>query len=300
MKKMTLFLSALFLLTICLPGVAQINQFDGNWVNVASTTGGVTKLKIDVAGTSVKLQVFGKCQPTDCDWGKVEATAYAPNVGSNLVTTARSLTAIYNPGFATKIVVVTPLRGLRLQADIYTRFTDGSGRTNYDASYIFKPEGIATDCLTYNPDNLKIVNEGAHGWLLTDGRSRMLILDNEADAKRALALAKRHTSHCFIGRDNTRANRRDYVHEYWLGASGEITTITGEDCLSYNPAILRIVDEGANGFLLTDGFSRMAMYDDRADAEEGLRVARLNSKQCFIGRNNTRPNRRDYIVEYWK
>lgn len=299
MKKLTLFLSALFLLTICLPGFAQINQFDGNWVNV-NPTGGVTKLKIDVAGTSVKLQVFGKCVPTDCDWGKVEAHAYAPNVSSNLVTTARSLTAIYNPSFATKIVVITPLRGMRLQADIYTRFTDGSGRTNYDSTYVFKPEGIANDCLTYNPDNLKIVNEGASGWLLTDGRSRMLILDNEEDAKRALALAKRHTAHCFIGRDNTRPNRRTYVHEYWLGASDEVTVINGEDCISYNPATLRIVDEGASGWLLTDGSSRMAMYDNREDAEEGLKVARLNSKQCFIGRNNTRPNRRDYIVEYWK
>jgi len=300
MKKMMSFLSALFLLTLCSTAFAQINQFDGNWVNVDSATSGVTKLKIDVSGTAVKLQVFGKCHPTDCDWGKVDAYAYAPNVSSNLVTSARSLTAVYDHGFSTKIVVITPLRGLRLQADVYTRFTDSSGRTNYDATYIFKPEGIANDCLLYNPDNLKIVDEGASGWLLTDGRSRMLILDNEADAKRALALAKRHTAHCFIGRDNTRPNRREYVHEYWLGASDEVTTIVGEDCISYNPATLRIVDEGANGWLLTDGFSRMAMYDNRADAEEGLKVARLNAKQCFIGRNNHRPNRRDYIVEYWK
>ena len=32
---------------------------------------------------------------------------------------------------------------------------------------------------------------------LTDGRSRMLMLDNEADARKALALAIRHTHHCF-------------------------------------------------------------------------------------------------------
>src|SRR5262249_42197433 len=71
------------------------------------------------------------------------------------------------------------------------------------------------DCLAYNPKDLQIVDEGPSGWLLTDGRSRMLILDNKEDAKNALAVAQRHTSHCFIGRRNTRPNRDDYVNEYW-------------------------------------------------------------------------------------
>ncbi len=176
--------------------------------------------------------------------------------------------------------------------------------------------------MAYNPNDLRIVDEGPSGWLLTDGRSRMLILDNRQDAERALALARRYTSHCFIGRDNTKPNRDDYVHEYWLGESGIPTVIPGEDGLE---ATRRLVAEGdgatrvlilttfdldeyvydglragASGFLLTDGFSRMAMYATREDAEEGLRVAKLGTKQCFIGRNNTRPNRKDYIVEYWK
>jgi hypothetical protein len=63
---------------------------------------------------------------------------------------------------------------------------------------------------------------------------------------------------------------------------------------------LKIVDEGPIGWLLTDGSSRMAIYATREDAEEGLRVAKLYTRQCFIGRDNTRPNRKDYIVEYWK
>jgi hypothetical protein len=71
------------------------------------------------------------------------------------------------------------------------------------------------DCLAYNPRALRIVNEGARGWLLTDGQSRMLMLDNEEDAKKALALARRHTQHCFIGRGNRRPNRKDYIVEYW-------------------------------------------------------------------------------------
>jgi hypothetical protein len=305
MRKTILGLAALFLmLTAQSIAFAQINQFEGDWENVDPNTSGVTKLNIrefTLFGIQiVTLRAWGQCHPTDCDWGTVGATPYGPNVSANINATARALTATFNPGFAVKIMVVRPLRGGRLQADVYTRFTDGSGRTNYNATYIFKREGIGNDCLLYNPHDLRIVDEGPSGWLLTDGRSRMLILDNREDAEKALALARRYTAHCFIGRDNTRPNRDDYVHEYWLGESGIETVIPNEDCIPYNPDTLRIVDEGANGFLLTDGHSRMAMYATRADADEGLRLAKLYTKQCFIGRGNHRPNRKDYIVEYWK
>jgi hypothetical protein len=279
MRKIVLGFSALVLMfALQSAALAQVNQFEGNWVNVDPNTSGVTKLNINEFSLFgiriISVRAWGKCSPTDCDWGTVGATAYAPGVSSNLETTARALTATYNPGFAVKSVVIRPVRGGRLQADIYTKFTDGSGRTNYDATYIFKPEGIGNDCLLYNPKDLKIVDEGASGWLLT--------------------------AHCFIGRDNTKPNRDDFVHEYWMGDSGVTTTIANEDCISYNPDTLRIVDEGAGGFLLTDGLSRMAIYASLEDAQEGLRVAKLASKQCFIGRDNGRPNRKAYIVEYWK
>jgi len=41
------------------------------------------------------------------------------------------------------------------------------------------------------------------------------MLDNEQDAKCALALAKNHTKQCFIGRDNRRPNRKDFIVLYW-------------------------------------------------------------------------------------
>lgn len=51
--------------------------------------------------------------------------------------------------------------------------------------------------------------------IATDGRSRMIMLDNEQDAEAALALAKRHKAQCFIGRDNQRPNRCSYIVRYW-------------------------------------------------------------------------------------
>jgi hypothetical protein len=159
---------------------------------------------------------------------------------------------------------------------------------------------VGADCLTYNPADLRIVDEGAAGWLLTDGRSRMLMLDNHADATKALALARRHTRRCFIGRNNTRPNRRDYIVTSWGGRSGITTSLGTEDLIPYTPASLRIVDEGSRGWLLTDGRSRMLMLDNQADARAALALAKQHRAQGFIGRNNTRPDRKRYIVQYWR
>ena len=74
---------------------------------------------------------------------------------------------------------------------------------------------IAEDCLPYDVGSLQIQDEGKSGWLLTDGRSRMLTLDNKEDAEAALALAKRHKAHCFIGRNNRRPDRCRYIVDYW-------------------------------------------------------------------------------------
>lgn len=163
---------------------------------------------------------------------------------------------------------------------------------------------VPADCLSYDPNKLKIYDAGAIGWRLVEtlasGQEHwMLILDNQADATAALAVARRSTSSCFIGRGNTRPNRADYIVDYWKGKSGQATTIPAPDCIPYNKAGLKILDEGATGWLLTDGSSRMLILDNQQDAKNALTLAQANSKQCFIGRSNARPNRRDYIVQYW-
>ena len=307
MRRLFLGLSFIFFLLVAHSHAsAQLSLFQGNWRNTDTATRGITRLQINTGATPVRVHAWGSCAPSDCELGTVDGFAYGPNVSSNLNSSAQAISAIFRSGFSETIFIIRPARGGRLQADVYDRFTDGSGRTAYATTYLFARQGGGgddlgrQDCLPYNPNNLRIENEGAGGWLLTDGSSRMLILDNRADAVRALALARRHTAHCFIGRDNHRPNRKDFIMEYWTGDSGIATTIPDEDCISYNSGTLEIRDEGAGGWLLTDGSSRMVMLDNRADAEQALGVASGFSRQCFIGRNNTRPNRKDYIVQYWR
>lgn len=317
MRKLFLSLCfACFVLFAHSDASAQLSQFQGNWRNADASTPGITRIQINTNTSPVRVHAWGSCSPSDCDFGAVDGYAYGPNAGSNLNASAQTVSAVFTTSFSEVVFIIRPSRGERLQADVYTRFTDGSGRTAYAETYSFVRQrggggrgegggrgggGVSRqDCLSYDPSRLRIVNEGAGGWLLTDGGSRMLTLDNRADAERALALARRHTAHCFIGRDNRRTNRRDYIMEYWTGDSGARTMISGEDCITYNSGSLEIRNEGANGWVLTDGSSRMVMLDSRSDAEQALGIAGGSSRQCFIGRNNNRPNRKDYVVGYWR
>ena len=160
---------------------------------------------------------------------------------------------------------------------------------------------VTRDELAYNPKALRIVDEGANGWLLTDGVSRMKMLDNKEDARNALLVARRHTRHGFVGRDNPRPNRIDYITEYWAGSSGlPHEPLTKVDAIPYNPTKVVAEDIDADGWRLKEGNHWMLLAHDLNDALAILRVVERYTKMCFIGRNNHRPNRKSYIMTYWE
>jgi TPR repeat protein len=157
------------------------------------------------------------------------------------------------------------------------------------------------DCLEYDPSRLEIVDKGDFGWLLTDGRWSMQSFDNKADAEQALAMARRHTSRCYIGRDNRRSDHNAYIAQFWEGDSGietDLSSSTG--CFSYDPTQLKIVDQGSVGWVLSNERFGMQLFDNKEDAEEGLAAAKRYTHRCIIGTGNRRSNRLDYILEYWK
>jgi hypothetical protein len=126
------------MLVMAATAFASVIQFAGVWKNINPNTNGVTTLDIKVSGTNMTVRTWGKCSPTDCDWGTVTAYPYAKNVSVNLANTARVVSAIYTTGFSETIIIIRPMGKARLRAETFTRFTDGSGRSNYNAAYIFK------------------------------------------------------------------------------------------------------------------------------------------------------------------
>ena len=160
---------------------------------------------------------------------------------------------------------------------------------------------ITRDEIAYNPRTLRIVDEGTNGWLLTDSVSRMKMLDNKKDAHNAMLVARRYTRQGFVGRDNPRPNRIDYITEYWAGSSGlPYQPLTKVDAIPYSPTKVVAEDIDADGWRLKEGNHWMLLADDLDDALTVLRVVERHTKMCFIGRDNHRPNRKSYIMTYWE
>lgn len=126
--------AALLLLLTASCALAGIDQFAGSWTNMDPNTAGITRLDITVMGTSAQAQAWGKCHPTDCDWGTVQAQAFASGVSSDIISGANTLIAVFDSGFSETTLVIKPA-GNKLNVDSYNRFMDSSGRSNYLASY---------------------------------------------------------------------------------------------------------------------------------------------------------------------
>lgn len=117
---------------------AQKDRFVGTFVTADSKTGGITRLTL---GDDDTVNVWGRCHPRDCDWGTENTIAYAPSAGAELRSSATAMSAVYVKGFATKIVIIRPLDENRLRVDVFTHFTDRSGRTDYAAKQVLVREG---------------------------------------------------------------------------------------------------------------------------------------------------------------
>ena len=178
------------------------------------------------------------------------------------------------------------------------------GQVGIDAR-MYVPQDVydvyTVDEIRYDPTKLVVVDRGALGWMLTDGSMSMRLFDNAEDARNGLRVARRYNKQCFVGRDNPRPNRRDYLLEYWAGNSGlPWEPLTRTDSIPYHPATVVATDLDAQGWRLQDGNNWMLIAHDMNDALAMLQVVERASRMSFIGRNNTRPNRKDYIMTYFE
>jgi len=144
MKNLLLVATASLLLLMSLSTcTASLAQFSGDWTNVDTNTGGLTKLNIAVSGNTADVHAWGKCHPTDCDWGATNAFVFGPDVSSDLVSQAQALMAVYDSGFSVTTLFIK-IQGNRLAVQSFTAFTDNSQRTNYASSYVFQKSSSIT------------------------------------------------------------------------------------------------------------------------------------------------------------
>jgi hypothetical protein len=109
----------------------QVGELIGDWTNIDPSASALTRVVITDSGTDLVVHVWGKCHPTDCDWGPVPGNVYGRTVKDNLVATAHAISAVSRSGFSETLIIAHLTAPEHLQIEIMTRFIDGSGRTSY-------------------------------------------------------------------------------------------------------------------------------------------------------------------------
>lgn len=95
-------------------------RFVGAWCNKDFNTGSITRILIYIDGKDLKVHMWGRCHPTECDWGEATATA-VPNDGNSIAIT-------WNKGFKISKQTLTLEVDGTLHLKDNTVYTDNSGR----------------------------------------------------------------------------------------------------------------------------------------------------------------------------
>lgn len=279
-------------------GWAALSQFAGSWKNADPNTKGLTALLITESDHGLKLQAWGRCHPQDCDWGEVDAYAYAPDVSSPMESAAQAVSAVFTTSFSETQVLVVPSGGNMIRATVYTRFTDGSNRSNYTASYAFRRQlelapvkpvpGLAPittlqeDCLSFNPATTT-VKEVNGRWTIVDGNHLMFSFgDKKAEALNALKVIKfyRLDQSCFVGRPDPSFR---YLLVDGKAPSG---SMPGEDSVGFNPNTIEVRNIDGR-WKIVDGSHWLFDFDDK-ESEARAAFALIKkygfTRSCFIGR----------------
>jgi hypothetical protein len=103
------------------------SRFQGRWENADPNTRGITRLQIRQNGAQLAVHAFGKCTPTDCDWGEEKGSVIG---NSGHVT--------WDQRFALVKMVITPQGQNQLKVVTDTVFNDARPRMHEE--YVFKKE----------------------------------------------------------------------------------------------------------------------------------------------------------------
>ena len=109
--------------------------FIGEWCNKDFNTPGVTRVHIRQEGSKLIAHMWGRCHPTECDWGDSATTI---EEGGKLA----SIT--WNQGFKTETQKLKLLPDGTLELVGHSHYTDKSGRGHRDSKYTFA-KGLTHD-----------------------------------------------------------------------------------------------------------------------------------------------------------
>jgi len=101
-------------------------EWTGTWINKDPNTKGITRFDLTPSGKhQFKLQVFGKCHPTDCIWDTAEMITYQRSDGYYFYGAAS-----YKLKFKKTLLFLTLAEG-SVVLQTLNQFTDSSTRPNF-------------------------------------------------------------------------------------------------------------------------------------------------------------------------
>ncbi|MBE9033112.1 hypothetical protein IQ266_25575 [filamentous cyanobacterium LEGE 11480] len=274
-------------LTMGQAAMAKPADFIGTWKNSNPNTRGITKLIVKkAAGNKLNIQVFGQCQPKDCDWGKSGLVTYGKSVQDRDHTAA---TTTYRKSFANTLLTMklSPRNRQLLSLSSFTQFTDRSNRQNYFSNARFKKvggvaSGLKEDCVAFNPATARVRLMNGR-YKIVDGRHMMFDFGNKkAEAVQSLAVIKRYKANksCFVGRPQPSFQ--------YLRVGNRIPTgaMRGEDCVAFNPRTAKVKRIGRSWRIVDGNHSMFNFGSKRNEARKSLAVIKKYraNKSCFVGR----------------
>ncbi len=116
----------------CEPVAFSQQAFVGTWVNDDANTGGMTRLIIGMEGNTLTVHGYGKCHPSDCDWGKITASY-----------TGNPFRAVYKQGFKTDTLTIKLVSKNALHVHSTNIFHDGTNRDYEADDYMHRKPSVA-------------------------------------------------------------------------------------------------------------------------------------------------------------
>lgn len=108
----------------------------GEWVTTNQRTRGITRIVISRAESGWVAQTFGRCHPSDCDWGWVPLHPLGKSVEDHSFASGF---AVWDAGFSMKFVTMVSVEDT-LKVEVVTIFKDCSGRANFLGKEVLRRE----------------------------------------------------------------------------------------------------------------------------------------------------------------
>jgi peroxiredoxin/outer membrane lipoprotein-sorting protein len=196
-------LFALLLMPLFQIQTIPANLVVGSWVNQDSSTSGVTEIAIDNNEGHLRVHVWGKCEPRNCDWGITDVGSW------NGLTRS-----VFDMGFVTTTMEFIPLPDSKLLVVYKDEYKDKSGRSDQEHVEFFVREQPSQD-----PESL----------------AAKVLLKKVAEAYRTISTA-RFESETFVERAGQQsAQRRTTLFKMTISQPGKLRI---EETGSSEPSVI--------------------------------------------------------------